>query len=384
MTVSIYQNSTVSASGCHFSSASQPLAFHHRLPGYAPTPLVDASFLADRLGVGKIWIKDETHRLGIPSFKILGTSWALYRALVERLGADVEPWNELQELVSRFAPLRPLTLVTATDGNHGRAVAHLAALFGFEAQVFVPCDMAESRINAIKQEGAMVTLVNGTYDDAVKLAATLDGERSLVLSDTSWPGYEMIPQWVIEGYATILQEVDEELARGQQSGPDLVVVQIGVGALAAAVVQHYRRPDVSSRVKIVGIEPTSAACALASMKAGRLISLTDPPQSIMAGLNCGTPSLVAWPLISTGIDLFVAIEDEWAKLGMRDLARIGLVAGETGAAGIGGLAALLTGPSSQTVSSALGIDTSTRVLVICTEGATDPVAYERIVEKSPT
>jgi diaminopropionate ammonia-lyase len=383
MTVSIYQNNTVSAGGSHFSEACQSLAFHRRLPGYAPTPLVNAPLLATRLGVGKIWIKDETHRFGMPSFKILGTSWALYRALVERLGAEVEPWNAFQELASRFAPLRPLTLVTATDGNHGRAVAHLAALFGFEAHIFVPCDMAESRINAIKQEGAMVTLVNGSYDDAVKHAATLEGERSLVLSDTSWPGYERIPQWVIEGYATMLQEVDEELSRWQQHGPDLVVVQIGVGALAAAVAHHYRRPAVPSQVKIVGIEPTSAACALASMKAGQIVSLTDAPQSIMAGLNCGTPSLIAWPLISTGIDLFVAIEDKWAKLGMRDLAKVGLVAGETGAAGIGGLAALLAGPSSQTMSGALGIDRSTRVLVICTEGATDPVAYEHIVGKSP-
>ncbi len=383
MTVDMYQNSTVLASGCHFSDAGQSLAFHRRLPGYAPTPLVNVPLLANRLGVGKIWIKNEANRFGMPSFKILGTSWALYRALVERLGTDVEPWNSLEELASRFTPLRPLTLVTATDGNHGQAVAHLAALLDFQAHIFVPRDMAESRINAIKQEGAMITLVNGTYDDAVKRAATQEGERSLVLSDTSWPGYERIPRWVIEGYATILQEVDEELSRWQQRGPDLVVVQIGVGALAAAVVQHYRRPAVPSHVKIVGIEPTSAACALTSMKAGRIVSLTDPPQSIMAGLNCGTPSLIAWPLISTGIDFFVAIEDEWAKLGMHDLAMIGLVAGETGAAGFGGLAALLTGPSSQTMASALGVDTSTRVLVICTEGATDPVAYERIVGKSP-
>jgi diaminopropionate ammonia-lyase len=333
---------------------------------------VNAPLLAARLGVGKIWIKDETHRFGMPSFKILGSSWALYRALVERLGTDVEPWNEFQEIASRFASLRPLTLVTATAGNHGQAVAHLAALLGFNAHIIVPCDMAESRINAIKQEGAMVTLVNGSYDDAVNHAATLEDERSLVLSDTSRPGYEIIPRWVIEGYSTIFQEVQEQLSQWQESGPDLVVVQIGVGALAAAVVHHYRHTDASSHVKIVGIEPTSAACALASMKAGQIVSLTDPPQSTMVGLNCGTPSLVAWPLISTGIDLFVAIEDEWAKLGMRDLATVGLVAGETGAAGIGGLAALLTCPSSQTMSSALGVDTSTRVLVVCTEGATDP------------
>jgi diaminopropionate ammonia-lyase len=382
MTINIYQNNTVSASGCHYSYTSQPLAFHRRLPGYAPTPLVDAPLLANRLGIGKLWIKNETHRFGMPSFKILGTSWALYRALAKRLETDMEQWNSLAELVNHFVPLRPLTLVTATDGNHGRAVAHLAALFGFEAHIFVPYDMAESRINAIKQEGARVTPINGSYDDAVKHAATLEDERNLVLSDTSWPGYEMIPRWVIEGYATIFQEIDEELAHRQQSGPDLVVVQIGVGALAAAVVQHYRRTEVPPQVKIVGIEPIRSACALASMKVGQLVSLTDLPQSIMAGLNCGTPSLIAWPLLSTGINLFAAIEDKWAEQGMHDFAMIGLIAGETGAAGIGGLTALLTDPLSQNMVSALGVNASTRVLVICTEGATDPVAYEHIIGKA--
>ncbi len=128
MAMNIYQNIHVSEDGCHPSYGGQSLAFHRRLPGYAPTPLVSAPLLANRLGVGKIWIKDESSRFDMPSFKILGTSWALYRALVERLGTDVEPWNSLEELVSRCAPLRPLTLVAATDGNHGRAVAHLAAL----------------------------------------------------------------------------------------------------------------------------------------------------------------------------------------------------------------------------------------------------------------
>jgi diaminopropionate ammonia-lyase len=263
-------------------------------------------------------------------------------------------------------------------------VAHLAALFGFQAHIFDPHDMAESRFNAIEQEGAMVTRVNGTYDDAVRLAALQqDDEQSLVLSDTSWPGYERIPQWVIEGYTTIFQEIDEDLAGRQQAGPDLVVVQIGVGALAAAVVQHYRRSALAGGVKIIGVEPTSAACALASMKAGRLVSLADPPTSIMAGLNCSTPSPVAWPLISAGIDVFMTIDDEWAEAGMRDLAKVGVVAGETGAAGLGGLEALLADPSSRSMAGALGVDTSTRVLLICTEGKTDPVAYARIVGINP-
>jgi diaminopropionate ammonia-lyase len=378
----IYQNTGVSAGADYPASTNRARAFHRRLPGYAPTPLVDAELLARRLGVGKIWIKDESQRFGMPSFKIMGASWALYRALVERLGVEVEPWSSLDELVGRFAPLYPLTLVTATDGNHGRAVAHLAALFGFDAHIFVPAGTADSRIKAIQQESATVTVVNGSYDDAVKHAALLNGERSLVLSDTSWPGYEKIPRWVIEGYATILQEVDEELER-RQDGPDLVLVQIGVGALAAAVVQHYRSRPESLPVKIVGIEPTGAACALASMQAGQMVSLPEPTHTVMAGLNCGTPSPVAWPFLSTGIDLFAAIEDEWAEAGMRDLARIGLVAGETGAAGIGGLEALLASPMSESESSTLGVDSTTRVLLVCTEGATDPVAYRRIVGKSP-
>jgi diaminopropionate ammonia-lyase len=377
----MYQNSAVSTWTDQFSDAGHPLAFHRRLPGYAATPLVNAPPLANRLGVGEIWIKDESRRFDLPSFKIVGASWALYRALGERLGTDLEPWSSLEELANCCAPLRPLTLVTATDGNHGRAVAHLAALLGFQAHVFVPHDMAESRFNAIEQEGAMVTRVDGTYDDAVERAALQqDVEQCLVLSDTSWPGYERIPQWVIEGYATIFQEIDEELAQRQQAGPDLVVVQIGVGALAAAVVQHYRRSALASQVKIIGVEPTSAACALASMKAGRIVSLADPPNSIMAGLNCSTPSPVAWPLISTGIDFFVAIDDQWAEAGMRDLAKVGVISGETGAAGLGGLEALLADTPSHSMSGLLGIDSSTRVLVICTEGKTDPVAYARIVQ----
>ena len=383
MTPNMYQNISVSEKRSYSSWDEQPRAFHRRLPGYAPTPLVSAPLLASRLGIGQLWIKDEASRFGMPSFKILGTSWALYRALIARLGAEVEPWNTLEELASRFETLLPLTLVAATDGNHGRAVAHLATLLGFAAHIFVPCNMAESRVDAIKQEGALVTIIDGTYDDAIRYAAAQESEQHLVLSDTSWAGYEMIPKWVIEGYSTIFQEVHEELLQWQQSEPDLVFVQIGVGALAAAVVQYYQRTaaSASTHVKLVGVEPTSAACVLASMQAGQIISLADPPQSIMAGLNCGTPSLVAWPLISTGIDLFITIEDEWAKRGMCELASLGLVAGETGAAGIGGLEALLTDPSFQTMRNVLGITTTTRVLVICTEGATDPGAYERIVGK---
>lgn len=383
MAVQIIENTHVVANKNIHSKEKQTWRFHKRLPGYAPTPLIESPQLARQLGVGNIWIKDETRRFEMPSFKILGTSWAVYRALMSRLDKEFESWETFDDLARIFAPLRPLTLVAATDGNHGRAVAHMAALLGFDSHIYVPCGMAESRINAIKNEGAKVTIVNGTYDEAVRQSALEQDDSHVVISDTSWPGYEEIPTWVIEGYATIFQEVDEQLARQYQPGPDLVLVQIGVGALAAAVVQHYRDADSFSSPKIAGVEPTTAACMLASMQANRIVSLTTPPSTIMAGLNCDTPSLIAWPIVSKGVDLFISIEDEWACQGMRRFASLGLVSGETGAAGIGGLLALLLNPALNAERASLGINSSTRILVICTEGATDPVAYEQIVGTSP-
>jgi diaminopropionate ammonia-lyase len=384
MAIQVYENTEVFAENSIFTTVKQPWLFHKRLPGYAPTPLLEAPQLARDLGVGNIWIKDETQRFGMPSFKILGTSWAVYRALISRLGdTKVVSWETFEDLARIFAPLRPLTLVAATDGNHGRAVAHMAALLGFDSHIFVPSGMVESRIDAIRKEGAKITVVNGTYDEAVRQSAKEQDEMHVVISDTSWPGYKEIPSWVIEGYATIFKEVDAQLARQHQSGPDLVIVQIGVGALAAAVVQHYQVTDSVSMPKIVGVEPTTAACMLASMKANQIVSLTTPPRTIMAGLNCDTPSLIAWPIVSKGVDLFISIEDEWACKGMRTLAAIGLVSGETGAAGIGGILALLNDPSMRAAHASLEINNTTRILVICTEGATDPVAYERIVATSP-
>jgi len=240
-----------------------PLDFHRRLPEYAVTPLVDAPGLAGALGVGKVWVKDESWRLGLPAFKILGASWAVYRALEQRSGGIGE-WGDVEELRGRLAPLLPLTLAAATDGNHGRAVARMSRMLGLGARIFVPADMAPARIEAIRSEGAEVVVVRGTYDEAVARSAEEADGRCLVISDTSWPGYEDVPRWVIDGYSTILWEVSDELGRRGEEGPTLVVVQIGVGAFAAAVTRHFRSPGVSPRPKILGVEPAGAACALAS------------------------------------------------------------------------------------------------------------------------
>ena len=343
--------------------------FHRRLPGYAPTPLVATPAIAQRLDLGAVWVKDESTRLGLPAFKILGASWAVYRLLCERLGAD-PVWNDLGELRGAVASLGPLHLVAATDGNHGRAVARMAAWLGYGATILVPAGTAEARIAGIESEGATVEVVDGTYDDAVAASAGLAADDVLVVSDTSWPGYTTVPAWVIEGYGTIFAEVDEQLAAVGGSRPDVVVVQMGVGALAAAVVDHYAATST-----IVAVEPDRAACGLAAARAGKPVTVPGPHDSIMAGLNCGSVSLIAWPRLATGVDLFVAVGDRAAEAAMRELAAVGIVAGETGAAGLAGLDALCGAPSARN-----GIDLrGARVLLLGTEGATDPVAYERIV-----
>jgi len=360
-----------------------PLGLHRRLPGYAVTPLRDAPALARAHGVGRVWVKDESSRLGLPAFKLLGASWAAYRALVARLGRDPEPWASVEELRRTLAPLRPLTLATATDGNHGRAVARMAALLGLDADVYVPQGTTAARVAAIEGEGARVTVVDGDYDRAVAAAAAMADDRCLAIQDVGWPGYEQIPAWVVDGYATIFWEVDDQLAAGGEEGPDVVVVPVGVGGLAAAAVRHWRHRPLRRPPRLLGVEPLAAACVLRSLRAGRIVTVPGPHESIMAGLNCGTPSLVAWPLLQAGLDAVVAVADERARQATRDLAAAGIVAGETGAASLAGLAEATGGREAGRLRRALGLGAEARVLLLCTEGATDPEAYRRIVGGTP-
>lgn len=327
--------------------------------------MVDAPRLAVELGLTRVSVKVESRRLGLPAFKILGASWAAYSLLTRRLEAT-PAWSTLDDLRATLAPLGPLTFVAATDGNHGRAVAHMAQLLGYRARIFVPAGTADARIQGIESEGATVTVVDGSYEDAVIASAALASDDVLVVSDTSWEGYESVPRSVIEGYETMFDEVDERL----DARPDLVVVPFGVGALAAAVVHHY-----AAEALIVAVEPHAAAAGLHSARAGHPVAVPPPHDSIMAGLNCGTVSTVAWPVVAAGVDAFVSIADADAERAMRDLDAIGVVAGETGAASLAGLRA---------IAEAGALDTrGRRALVICTEGATDPVAYERIVGHPP-
>ena len=367
----------------HIDRASRAvLDFHRRMPAYESTLLIDAPQIAASLGVGRVLVKAENRRLGLPSFKILGASWATYRAVVDHLGYEPEPWSNINELARRHLDhLRPFALAAATDGNHGRAVAFMARLLGFEARIFVPAGTVAARIEAIERENATVIVVDGDYDAAVERAALEAGHRCLVISDTSWPGYESTPRRVIEGYHTIFIEIDDALEATAIDQPQIVVVPIGVGALMAAAVAHHRAR--SDDVVLVGVEPADADCVLRSSRAGHIETVPGPHRSIMVGLNCGTPSPLAWPLVSRGVDWFVSIDDEWARQAMRALAGAGVVAGETGAAALGGFTAFATGPESEARRAAVGVGDTTTVLILCTEGATDPEGYRKVVGRDP-
>jgi len=349
-------------------SGEAPIAFHRRLPGYEPTPVVALPAVAEQLGIGGITAKVEATRLGLPAFKILGASWAIYRELCRRLPGLETRWTTLDDLRREVAALGPLTFVAATDGNHGRAVAHMARLFGCDSRILVPASMVPARIAAIESEGATVDVLDGSYDEAVEASARLADERHLVISDTAWPGYEQVPRDVIDGYSTIAAELAEQ----EVPVPTHVAIQMGVGSLATAVILAF--PEA----RVIGVEPADAACILASLRAGELAETPGPHRSIMAGLNCGLPSPLAWPYLQAGIDLAVAAPDEAAREAMRTLADAGVVAGETGAAGLAGLLALAASDDWPAIGDRLGLDERSQVLVVITEGATDPEAWQAI------
>jgi diaminopropionate ammonia-lyase len=349
-----------------------PREFHRRLPGYAPTELRSLPALADRLGVGAVLAKVEVLRVGLPSYKVLGASWAAYRAVLATQDEPVGPWSDVDGLRAALAHRAGTRLAAATDGNHGRAVAAFARMLGWEAHILVPAGTARARIEGIASEGARVEVVDGTYDEAVAAAARLADARTLVVSDTAWPGYTDVPGWVVDGYSTIFAEVDEQVAAGGLPEPTHAVVPVGVGSLASAAARHLRAGGRSTT--LVSVEPTSAACVLASVAAGAPVEVPGPHRSSMAGLNCGLASPLALPLIAEAFRGFVAIDDGWAEEATRVLAGEGLAVGESAAAALGGLLAL-----SPAEAGALGLGPGSTVLLVLTEGVTDPENHARIL-----
>ena len=346
----------------------RPGRFHRSMPGYRPSPIAEAPGVAARLGLERLVLKLEVERFGLPAFKLLGASWATCRALSARAGR-AEPAATFAELREVAAAQPEVRLVTATDGNHGRAVARMAALLGLRARILMPAGTAAARVEAIAGEGAEVEIVDGSYDDAVRLAADAADERTLVISDTSWPGYEDVPGWAADGYATIFEELAEQLPEV----PPLVVVQIGVGALASATVRALAAPG---RI-LVGVEPADAACALAAVRDGSPVLVEGPHRSIMAGLNCGLASRVALPDMASGISAFCAIDDRAAESAVRLLHADGLACGETGASGVAGLVALRERWPDDAWRR-LGLPARPAALALCTEAPTDPASFARI------
>ncbi len=359
----------------------EPLEFHNKLPDYAPAPLLELVPVAIQLGVGDVLVKDESDRFGLPSFKILGTSWACYRAVTERLGDEVRPWATIDDLAAQARLLRPFAFAAATDGNHGRAVAWMARMLGFEARIFVPSDTAPARIEAIEGEGAAVNVVDGSYDDAVDRAADEGSDRCLVISDTSWPGYEKIPRWVIEGYTTIFWEIEDAIAATGGHGADAIVVPIGVGALASAAVLWAQSTELKQPI-LIGVEPAEVPSMTRSVQAGRRVTVPGPHRTIMSGLRCGTPSMIAYPIVEAGFEWFVTVDDDQAIAAMRALARAGVVSGETGAAALAGMIEALADPEASRLREQLAPLETATLIVLSTEGATDPTSYHQLVGDS--
>lgn len=330
----------------------------------------------------QIWVKDESRRLGLPAFKILGASWALYRELIDRFHVQAEPWENVEQLRRKLHALPPVTLVTATDGNHGRGVARAASWFGFRARIFMPKGTVQARVDAIASEAAEVIIVEGDYDNAVEAAAKEQRSHSWLIQDTAWPGYEAVPRRIVEGYSTMFWEVEDQLKEKNEPEPDILVVQIGVGSLAAAAVQFYRNRERRSKPRIIGVEAQGAACAFESAKRNAPVSVPGPHCSVMAGLNCGTLSSIAWPLLRDGLDAFVTVDDTRAFEAMRILAADGIVSGESGAAGAAGLLELFDSEAGRAARQQLGMDRNSSILLLSTEGQTDADLYQRIIHQN--
>ncbi|MBS1868116.1 MAG: diaminopropionate ammonia-lyase [Actinobacteria bacterium] len=343
------------------------VAFHRASAGYEPRPLVPLPQAARALGIARVWVKDETRRFGLPAFKVLGVSWAVHRLLCERLGLDPFAAGAAAALASRRAKLGELTLVAATDGNHGRAVARVGAEHGLATRIFVPAATLATRVAHIAGHGADVERVGGTYEDAVRHAERVaDAEPGcLLISDTAWDGYELVPEWITDGYATLFAEIDDALGDAR---PDAVVVQIGVGALAQAAAHHFADGGREHRPALVGVEPLSAACVYASAVAGKLTSAPAPHTSVMDCLNAELPSTIALPALAQTYSSFVAISDATAEAAIALLREGGVDAGATGAAGLAGLLALSERGLLHRIAGA-GRPSISDVVVICTEGA---------------
>ncbi len=364
-----YWYSKPAARGWRTTPPSSAAAFHRTLEGYAPTPLTSLPSLAAELGVGHVFIKNESNRLGLPAFKILGASWAVCRALCEKFGleADTMTVPALRDFLHTEVPAQNLpVLVTATDGNHGRAVSRMGRLLGLKARVYVPAGLSSAALDGIHGEGADLVELDSIYDDVVAAAAksTECNEADLLVQDTSWAGYTDIPQWIVDGYTTLFAEIDEVLASAGMLEPDLVACPVGVGSLAHAMVDHYRNPN-SPAPSLLSVEPETAACIAQSLLAGKPVTVDTSFPTIMSGLNCGTPSELGWPSLLGGFDAAVTVTEEECRDAVMDLSVLGQDAGPCGASTLAGVRNAL---ADELRRNDLGINEDSIIVLVSTEG----------------
>ena len=363
--------------------------FHRQIPLYRQTPLVALPHLAHMLGVDGIYVKDESQRLELNSFKVMGGSFAIFRYIQKRLGLSDDKMS-YKFLLSKEChdKLGTITFASATDGNHGRGIAWAAMMLGHKCKIYVHRDTSAARINAIKMYGAEVTVVDGNYDDAVRKVAEDARENNwVIISDTSWPGYTEVPTWIMQGYTTMLLEAQEQFAGMGITKPTHVFVQAGVGALAASVIGFYANLFKENAPKFIVVEPENAACVYASAKAGdgEVHDITGNLDTIMAGLACGDPSPIAWKILWPLTDAYLSVPDYVAARGMRILATPLkddpiVISGESGAVTLGALYSMLTEKQNcQDLLDYLDINEHSTLLFINTEGNTDPTHFRQII-----
>ena len=368
--------------------AARAHAFHKSFTEYAPTPLVRLNALAQDLGLGGIFVKDESKRFGLNAFKVLGGAYAIGRYLAEKLGEPIESLTR-EKLCSPAVreKLGDITFVTATDGNHGRGVAWTAQQLGQKAVVFMPVGTAAIRAENIRKTGATCTITDLNYDEAVRLANDYaNGHNGVMVQDTAWEGYEDIPRWIMQGYMTLARETVSQLSGYGVERPTHMFLQAGVGSFAGAVLGYFAANYGDDMPVTTIVEPHLANCIYGSLKAadGMPHPVTGRMPTIMAGLACGEPSTVSWNAIRDYAAAALSCGDGIAANGMRILAAprpgdVPVVSGESGAVTAGALEYIMKHASMADLRRTLGLDARSRVLLISTEGDTSPEIYRDIV-----
>ena len=371
------------------AAAVQAQNFHTQLESYKPTPLVSLDALAEELGVKKIFVKDESKRFSLNAFKGLGGSYAMFRVLCEVLSLNPETTTLHDLLDSQYKDrLKETVFVTATDGNHGRGVSWAGSIFGCQVHVYMPKGSAQARADAIRRAGpAEVTITDMNYDRTVEYAMEMSRKNGWhLIQDTTLEGYEKVPTWIIQGYLTMANEAREQLeSLGEK--PTHIFLQAGVGAMAGGVLGYFANVYSQNKPIVTVVEPDTVNCIYRSVKEndGGIHSIEGDPVTIMAGLNCGTPCTITWPILRDYAEFYMACPDSVAAHGMRKYAapKKGdevIISGESGAVTMGAVSLLLSRAELKSVAKAMKFDKNSVILLFSTEGDTDPQGYEKIVK----